>query len=79
VRLGHVALLLAGMLGSQLLSQPRNPALRISVSTMMAVGAQSVFLSHLPVFEGTLERDDFSSSRHPALLLCLGMIFSENR
>jgi hypothetical protein len=26
-----------------------------------------------------LERDDFSSSRHPALLLCLSMIFSENR
>ena len=26
-----------------------------------------------------LERDDFSSSRHPALALCLSMIFSENR
>ncbi|MFL5325456.1 MAG: hypothetical protein ACJ8A4_14530, partial [Microvirga sp.] len=26
-----------------------------------------------------LERDDFSSSRHPALPLCLSMIFSENR
>jgi hypothetical protein len=26
-----------------------------------------------------LERDDFSSSRHPALPVCLGMIFSENR
>ena len=25
------------------------------------------------------ERDDFSSSRHPALPLCLSMIFSENR
>src|ERR1700737_2039006 len=28
---------------------------------------------------GALERDDFSSNRHPALLLCLSMIFSENR
>src|SRR5215211_6369877 len=26
-----------------------------------------------------LERDDFSSNRHPALSLCLSMIFSENR
>jgi hypothetical protein len=26
-----------------------------------------------------IERDDFSSSRHPALPLCLSMIFSENR
>jgi hypothetical protein len=26
-----------------------------------------------------VERDDFSSSRHPALPLCLSMIFSENR
>ena len=28
---------------------------------------------------GTLERDDFSSNRHPALSFCLSMIFSENR
>src|SRR5215204_4805982 len=28
---------------------------------------------------GSLERDDFSSSRHPPLPLCLSMIFSENR
>src|SRR3954453_18367537 len=28
---------------------------------------------------GGLERDDVSSSRHPALPLCLSMIFSENR
>src|ERR1700730_18268840 len=27
----------------------------------------------------SLERDDFSSNRHPALLLCLSMIFSKNR
>jgi len=27
----------------------------------------------------TLERDDFSSNRHPALSFCLSMIFSENR
>jgi hypothetical protein len=27
----------------------------------------------------TLVRDDFSSNRHPALALCLSMIFSENR
>jgi hypothetical protein len=27
----------------------------------------------------TLERDDFSSNRHPALASCLSMIFSENR
>jgi hypothetical protein len=26
-----------------------------------------------------LERDDFSSSRHPAQSFCLSMIFSENR
>jgi hypothetical protein len=26
-----------------------------------------------------LERDDFSSNRHPALCFCLSMIFSENR
>jgi hypothetical protein len=26
-----------------------------------------------------LERDDFSSSRHPALAFCLSIIFSENR
>ena len=26
-----------------------------------------------------LERDDFSSNRHPALSFCLRMIFSENR
>src|SRR5712664_3015588 len=26
-----------------------------------------------------LERDDFSSNRHPALSFCLSMIFSENR
>ncbi|HXL29220.1 MAG TPA: hypothetical protein VN968_08015, partial [Bradyrhizobium sp.] len=26
-----------------------------------------------------LERDDFSSDRHPALSFCLSMIFSENR
>src|SRR5437868_15230308 len=28
---------------------------------------------------GALERDDFSSNRHPALSFCLSMIFSENR
>jgi hypothetical protein len=27
----------------------------------------------------SLERDEFSSNRHPALALCLSMIFSENR
>jgi len=27
----------------------------------------------------SLKRDDFSSNRHPALSLCLSMIFSENR
>src|SRR6266853_1339919 len=27
----------------------------------------------------SLERDDFSSNRHPALSFCLSMIFSENR
>jgi hypothetical protein len=26
-----------------------------------------------------LERDDLSSNRHPALVYCLSMIFSENR
>ena len=36
-------------------------------------------LSGQPVEAPQLERDDFSSSRHPALPLCLGMIFSENR
>jgi len=29
--------------------------------------------------EPDLERDDFSSNRHPALSFCLSMIFSENR
>jgi len=29
--------------------------------------------------ESTLERDDFSSNRHPTLAYCLSMIFSENR
>jgi hypothetical protein len=29
--------------------------------------------------ESALERDDFSSNRHPALSFCLSMIFSENR
>jgi hypothetical protein len=29
--------------------------------------------------ERTLERDDFSSNRHPAHLFDLSMIFSENR
>src|SRR5260370_31070178 len=29
--------------------------------------------------EGVLERDDFSSNRHPALPYCWSMIFSENR
>jgi hypothetical protein len=29
--------------------------------------------------ETPLERDDFSSNRHPALSFCLSMIFSENR
>jgi len=29
--------------------------------------------------QGGLERDDFSSNRHPALSFCLSMIFSENR
>jgi len=28
---------------------------------------------------GTLERDDFSSDRHPALSFCWRMIFSEDR
>jgi hypothetical protein len=32
-----------------------------------------------PIESSQLERDDFSSSRHPALPLCLSMIFSENR
>ena len=35
-----------------------------------------------PVFtfaEYALDRDDFSSNRHPALAFCFSMIFSENR
>jgi hypothetical protein len=32
-----------------------------------------------PVFGASLERDDFSLNRHPALAFCLSMIFSENR
>jgi hypothetical protein len=32
-----------------------------------------------PVSQQTLERDDLSSNRHPALASCLSMIFSENR
>jgi len=33
----------------------------------------------LPVSAPGLDRDDFSSNRHPALPFCLSMIFSENR
>jgi hypothetical protein len=35
----------------------------------------------MPVSRGRchLERDDFSSNRHPALAYCWSMIFSENR
>src|ERR1700674_3501940 len=32
-----------------------------------------------PDSQQALERDDFSSNRHPALSFCLSMIFSENR
>jgi hypothetical protein len=32
-----------------------------------------------PIERRVLERDDFSSNRHPALSFCLSMIFSENR
>src|SRR5882724_7059000 len=34
---------------------------------------------HAGFFARRLERDDFSSNRHPALSFCLSMIFSENR
>jgi len=34
---------------------------------------------HAGFFPRRLERDDFSSNRHPALSFCLSMIFSENR
>src|SRR5882672_5431194 len=34
---------------------------------------------HAGLFARRLERDDFSSNRHPALSFCLSMIFSENR
>jgi hypothetical protein len=36
---------------------------------------QILLLEGLP----SLERDDFSSNRHPALAYCWSMIFSENR
>jgi len=32
-----------------------------------------------PLFRIMLQRDDFSSNRHPAPSFCLSMIFSENR
>src|SRR6478752_9033170 len=38
-----------------------------------------VFISAAWVAGKLLERDDFSSKRHPALAFCLSMIFSENR
>jgi hypothetical protein len=41
-----------------------------------------VFRCHfslLSQFNLDLERDDFSSNRHPDLSFCLSMIFSENR
>jgi hypothetical protein len=33
----------------------------------------------LMISPGALERDDFSSNRHPAPAYCWSMIFSENR
>jgi hypothetical protein len=34
---------------------------------------------HVFDHERSLERDDFSSNRHPALAYCWSMIFSENQ
>jgi len=38
----------------------------------------SGFPDFIPMMR-SIERDDFSSNRHPALSFCLSMIFSENR
>jgi hypothetical protein len=35
--------------------------------------------SNMAPISASLERDDFSPDRHPALSFCLSMIFSENR
>ena len=50
------------------------------VISCLSVFARILFAK--PVFtfaEYALERDDFSSNRHPALAFCFSMIFSENR
>src|SRR5260370_39268936 len=47
--------------------------------TMKGSSAQRPAVTAKLTFQFTLERDDFSSNRHPALLLCLSMVFSENR
>jgi hypothetical protein len=40
---------------------------------------ERALLSRAIRYAGALKRDDFSSSRHPALAYCWSMIFSENR
>src|SRR5215213_10064018 len=73
----------------QRLRQPTSPAV---VDQVIALRRQRLSGQHIAKAAGVspatvsrilnragLEHDDFSSSRHPALPLCLSMIFSENR
>src|SRR5467141_3337104 len=46
---------------------------------LTAAGAASETTRPYRIIPDGLERDDFSSNRHPALAYCWSMIFSENR
>jgi hypothetical protein len=58
--------------------RPAGPALRTRRARPRDRGAAEKRNEIAPSHLG-LERDDFSSNRHPALPYCLSMIFSENR
>jgi hypothetical protein len=49
------------------------------ICDLLAPGPGSVVAQRCRRRLTRLERDDFSSNRHPALSFCLSMIFSENR
>src|SRR6516165_9216820 len=61
---------------------PKTPALpgcAMPRAIRAALDTRSGFHQQACAGASTLERDDFSSNHHPALALCLSMIFSENR
>ena len=80
----HIRAMLTGAVGGDPGARragSRSAPGRASISSSTATartGARSCSTSSARE-AGGLERDDFSSSRHPALPLCLSMIFSENR